>query len=100
MQFINNKNILKRLTGLLSFGMLLVFGSFINEESRKISWEDLSYVEYKYRPDLVNGNYYLKPFFDTDIKKLNGKQIKITGYVIPVDLYGDRYYLSAQPNSS
>lgn len=96
----NRKKMARKIVGILSISMLFVFSSFISDEVKSITWEDLSYVDYKYRPDLINGNYYLKPFFDTEVKKLHGKQVKITGYIIPIDLNGDRYYLSAQPNSS
>jgi len=73
--------------------------SFIPTEIKTITWSDLSLVNYRRVFSPVDG-FYDKPFFNKSIQKLHGDQVQITGYVIPIDTYGEKFFLSAQPNSS
>ena len=63
----------------------------------KLTWEDLTDVEFKdvYVEEL--DAYYWKPIFGTSVQNLEGKRFHITGYVIPVDLDEDFYVLSRYP---
>ena len=74
--------------------------SFTTDEAKKVTWEDLSYVSYARMFSPQHGAFYDKPIFSRDISVLNQKKIRITGYVIPIDATGERYFLSATPNSS
>jgi len=44
--------------------------------------------------------YYMVPKFGKKISSLDGKEIQIRGYIIPVDIVQDYYVLSANPYSS
>ena len=63
----------------------------------KLTWEDLTDVEFKdvYVEEL--DAYYWKPIFGTSVQNLEGKKFHITGYVIPVDIDEDFYVLSRYP---
>ncbi len=62
-----------------------------------LTWSKLENVEFveKYVKD-VEG-YMLFPKFPEDLKKLNGKQVTVEGYVVPVDKTGSSVALSANP---
>jgi hypothetical protein len=74
-------------TGLLSFVADVPF----------LTWSKLENVEFveKWVKD-VEG-YMLFPKFPEDLKKLNGKQVTVEGYVVPVDKTGSSVALSANP---
>lgn len=65
----------------------------------EIEWEQLSEVTFK---DSWSEKYKFKskkPIFNATLKKLDGKQIIIAGFLIPVTTYGNEYVLSANPYS-
>ena len=45
-------------------------------------------------------DWFLVPTFGPEVKKLEGKRVQIKGYIIPVDLEGTVYALSAYPFSA
>ena len=63
----------------------------------KLTWEDLTDVEFMdvYVEEL--DAYYWKPIFGTSVQNLEGRKFHITGYVIPVDIDEDFYVLSRYP---
>ncbi|AFC23844.1 hypothetical protein [Saprospira grandis] len=63
-------------------------------------WKVLSKVKYKSKIDIESGTLIYTPVFNRSIKKLDGKEIVLKGYVIPADLSGGRMTLSAFPYSS
>ncbi len=72
-----------------------------DEESVKIiDWKFLSHVDYedKYYPELEA--WYLDPKFDESILAIDGQQIIIKGYIIPLDAEGGVFALSAYPFSA
>ena len=44
--------------------------------------------------------WLVAPIWTEDLKKLDGKKVKITGYIIALDVIGDEYALSAFPFAS
>lgn len=74
--------------------------SFVPLGIKTVTWEDLSKVSYRRTFSPKTGVFYEKPIFAKSVQKLHDEQIQISGYVIPVDTYGEVYFLSAQPNSS
>ena len=64
---------------------------------KKVTWETLSEVEYEqvYLED--EGTYFDKPTFSENIIELEGENIEISGYVVPVDVGANYYVLSAYP---
>lgn len=58
----------------------------------KVKWSERYFEKYD---ETV---YY--PDFDKSVLALNGKPIRIKGYVIPIDVESGYYVLSANPNAS
>lgn len=65
-----------------------------------IDWALLAKVEWgeKYFEEYDETVYY--PDFSKEVSALNGKTVRIKGYVIPVDVASDYYVLSANPYAS
>lgn len=63
----------------------------------ELTWRMLEDVEFKdvYVEEL--DAYYWKPTFGSGVQGLEGKEVYITGYMIPVDLDEDFYVLSRYP---
>lgn len=63
----------------------------------ELTWHTLSDVSFKeqYVADL--DMYYWKPTFGASVKAMQGKEVYITGYVIPVDLDENFYVISRYP---
>jgi len=57
-------------------------------------------VKFEKKWDDQEGMYVLYPSFGNSVKNLEGKEIRISGYVIPVDYNENFYVLSAFPYSS
>ncbi len=66
-------------------------------EADELTWRTLTDVEFKdvYVEEL--DAYYWKPTFGKTVKELEGKEVYITGYIIPVDYDEDFYVLSRYP---
>ena len=65
----------------------------------EITWEQLSNIILK---EVWSDTYKMKinkVTFPPEVKKLNGKIISITGFLIPVTTYGNEYVISANPYS-
>jgi hypothetical protein len=69
----------------------------VEEASDELTWRTLEDVEFKdvYVEEL--DAYYWKPTFGSSVTGLEGKDVYITGYMIPVDLDEDFYVLSRYP---
>lgn len=65
--------------------------------STELTWQELSDVEFKdvYLEEL--DAYYWLPTFGPQVKAAEGKDLYITGYMIPVDIDEDFYVLSRYP---
>ncbi len=63
----------------------------------ELTWKTLTDVQFKdiYVKEL--DAYYWKPTFGPSIKALEGKEVFITGYVIPVDFDANFYVVSRYP---
>lgn len=62
-----------------------------------ITWDQLKDVKFtdKYNEEL--GAYVQVPAFGKNVQALAGREVQITGYVIPLDIPGGIYVLSANP---
>jgi len=69
-------------------------------EARLIDWKYLSKVNFEDRYYEEFEAWYLYPEFSDKIKALDGKQVIIKGYIIPLDTEGGVFALSAYPFSS
>lgn len=70
----------------------------INEPT-KVTWDGLKDVSFKKKWYPEESIYMLYPTFGANLTKLDGKEVSIKGYVIPVDLESGLYVLSAFPYS-
>jgi len=62
-----------------------------------INWKKLSDVEFTRKLNKEVNMYFLYPTFGSTVKALQGKEIQIKGYIIPVDENENIYVVSAQP---
>ena len=65
-----------------------------------ITWELLKNVEFDEIWSEEFQAYYMVPKFSESVKEMDGKEVQIRGFIIPVDIVQDYYVLSANPYSS
>jgi len=80
--------------------LLLLSFSFTLSSQTIITWEVLKNVEFDEVWSEEFQAYYMVPKFGKTITALDGKEIQIRGFIIPVDIVQDYYVLSANPYSS
>ena len=79
----------------------MITGLFNSVKSQNIiTWDLLKNVEFDEVWSEEFQAYYMVPKFSKAIKALDGKEIQIKGFIIPVDIVQDYYVLSANPYSS
>jgi hypothetical protein len=66
----------------------------------KISWEQLSDVTFKKKWSSTENMFLLEPQFGPKVTALKGKEVALTGYMIPVDVDANYYVLSSNPFAS
>jgi hypothetical protein len=82
-------------------GLILILGiacsalAFFN--ITKISWEILRDVTFKKKWNASENMFVLEPQFGAKVTALKGKEVSLTGYMIPVDADANYYVLSANP---
>jgi hypothetical protein len=85
-------------------GLLFASFTFLKADLPRANlWQTLLKVKWhqKYSKELKTNIDY--PEFTAEIKALNGKEITISGYIVPIDMYGgdgSYFVLSAYPASS
>lgn len=62
-----------------------------------VSWKHLADVRFSKKLNRELNMYFLYPKFGASVMQLEGKEIMVRGYMIPVDPENDIYVLSAQP---
>ena len=65
--------------------------------TQKITWKDLKDVRFKKRYSKQDNMFFLYAEFGEQVKALEGKEVEIRGYMIPVDPAGNIFVLSAYP---
>ncbi|MFC3813145.1 DUF3299 domain-containing protein [Lacihabitans lacunae] len=78
----------------------LNISAFGQTKSTKITWETLRDVTFKKKWNASEGMFVLEPQFGAKVNALKGKEVSLTGYMIPVDVDANYYVLSANPFSS
>lgn len=63
----------------------------------ELTWHTLTDVTFKEHYVADMDMYYWKPTFGASVKALEGKEVYITGYIIPVDLDENFYVISRYP---
>lgn len=62
-----------------------------------LDWQQLADVEVSYTQNLAENTWYLSATFSVSLKHLDQQNVQLTGYIIPDDITGQVYYLSAFP---
>ncbi len=83
----------------LFLGILFLSTSYLLAQT-PIDWYQLSEVRYIRGLDIRTGYLVDRPRFSKKIKSLDGKQVEITGYILPIDAEGTTYVLSRNPYAS
>ncbi|WPQ62675.1 hypothetical protein SIO70_30410 [Chitinophaga sancti] len=65
------------------------------QKAINVNWDLLQNIQFKERFVKEIGGYMLFPTFPVNIKKLNGTEVIIEGYVVPFDIKGEKIALSA-----
>lgn len=83
------------LTCLLAFVMVA-----FTQEYVELSWDELQDVKFVSRyNEEVKGKVQF-PAFPPNIKKLEGRKVRIEGYIVPWDIMGKSLAISANPNKN
>ena len=83
---------------LASIFILFFIGNIFSQNI--ITWELLKNVEFDEIWSEEFQAYYMVPKFSQSVKEMDGKEVQIRGFIIPVDIVQDYYVLSANPYSS
>ena len=83
---------------LLSTFFIMFMSHFFSQNI--ITWELLKDVEFDEIWSEEFQAYYMVPKFSKSVKEMDGKEVQIKGFIIPVDIVQDYYVLSANPYSS
>jgi len=67
---------------------------------KEVEWSTLMDVSFKDIYLESEDIYVYYPLFDEKHKKLDSQEIEITGYIIPLDVEANMYFLSAYPFSA
>ena len=78
----------------------LFFLSASFSPQKEITWKDLAKVTFEDKYYEEVDAYYWYPTFSESVLALDGQDVAITGYVIPVDYESNYYILSANPYAS
>ena len=78
----------------------MLLSCFVSTAQKKITWQDLSDVEFEDRFFPEYGQSFLHPTFSPSVEALEGKKVAITGYFLDIDPQGNIYILSKGPMSS
>lgn len=86
---------------LLILSVLASLGTQLSSQATDNVWKTLGKISYKKEYDEVMGFKIDKPVFGEQIKALDGKEITIKGYIIPVEGYKSHkeFIFSAFPYS-
>ena len=80
-------------------GLFLFIGSSLVAQ-QKIKWSTFERLQFEEVFDEESATWLVAPIWTEDLKKLDGRQVQITGYIISLDVIGNEYALSAFPFAS
>ena len=80
--------------------MQLLLSLLLSVSSQVAGWEVFAQTEFKWEYQKELGLEVEIPIFDSAVKALDGKEITLTGYYLPLDLEGNRVIISQLPYAS
>lgn len=75
----------------LFFSVFLV--SVISVNAQPEGWALFAKTKFDAKYNEKAGEYFLMPAFSEELKALNGKDISLEGYFLPIDVEGDQYII-------
>jgi len=66
---------------------ILILGTFLQSEAQETTWKTLAKITYTKQYDELMGFKVDVPVFSEDIKALEGQEVEVKGYIIPVEGY-------------
>lgn len=84
---------MRKILFIIGASILMAFGV----QTKEITWKDLADVTFEVKEDSATGDLYYYPSFGLGVMQLEGLEVSIEGYMIPVDVENDLYMLSANP---
>ena len=84
----------------LIFLLFFIGSAAYAQNDLTITWDQLADVRFEETYDEGTGTFYDKPVFGSMIQSMEGREVKITGYVIPMDVNLNVYVVSRFPFSS
>jgi len=82
----------------LLFGLSFLTSSLFAQQT--ITWDQLTDVKFSKKFNAEFGIELLEASFGPSVKALDGKEIIIKGYIIPLDPLGTQYVISRNPMAS
>jgi hypothetical protein len=70
------------------------------QEPTELKWQTLINIKYGMQWNEDEGKKLNMPIYSDKLKKLDGKEVYIKGFVLPIDITADQYVLSMNPFSS
>ena len=83
-----------------TFIVLLITVSAKLSAQRMLNWPDLADVTFSEKFSNSLGIKYYQANFGEDLKAMEGEEVIIMGYLIPLDALGETYALSKNPYSA
>lgn len=80
--------------------LLLFLASGTLNAQQLVTWDQLTDVRFSKSYDAAMGIEMLEAQFGPSLKALEGKEIMIKGYIIPLDPLGTQYVISRNPMAS
>lgn len=90
----------KTVTYLSLFLSALLLSSSTPTDPQKLTFVTLMKLDFSEVYNSTKEKWEYVPEFSKEVMDLNGKEVFVKGYIIPVDLSGELYALSAYPFSS
>lgn len=84
----------------LLLSTFLVFFAFSLSGQRMLDWSDFADVQFFEKFSNSLGIKYYQAQFGEDIKAMEGEEVMVMGYLIPLDALGESYALSKNPFSA
>ena len=92
---------MKKVYTLLAYIVLVLFSSSLHAHDGKAIWKTLTKIGWKNEFNEYIGTEIQLPIFSDEVNALNGKEIIIQGFILPLDLTDGNYLiLSAFPYAS
>jgi hypothetical protein len=74
--------------------------SFISAAQKTADWDQLTGLTYRWQFSAEYETWYEKPMFNSYMTGLEGKEVTVKGFIIPLDAPNNKFFVSMYPNST